>query len=300
MNKFILLFLMLMPFASAINEDGKITQGRDLWIIDVDVKVDDRSSRNLDFDEEISKKANPNSVIKLDIGLRNNNSGLTMQDAFVEVVLADLDLEDISDEKDISPSSEEKFSLEFILPSDVEDTTYDILITSEGELNNSIHKVEYELDLVVEVPETETSSPTSLVSRIDSLNSTVNELNKNIDSYFEPYALCVSERDSLKEQLKTKDTSIISLQGYESKFTTCNDNLLVCNTERAEKSMANESCYRSIVEVFIPKVKSQQNWTMLGVIATALNAIAYNQHQHRKEKEGSESEKPEPISNEAT
>ena len=296
MNKLILLlgFLMLIPFAFADNENGKITAGKDLWITDVDTKVDGLISRNLEYEKEISRTAKPNSIIKLDIELRNNNSGLTMQDAFVEATIDDLDLTDTSEEIDINPSSDKVLSLELVLPSDAEDTTYDILILAEGKLNNSIHKVEYQLDLVVEIPKEEQQSPDSLTTKIDSLNSTVNQLNKNIDSYFEPYAKCVSEKDALKEQLNTKDTTIAGLQGYESKFTICNDNLLICSSEKADKSAANETCNYLIRNEYAPKLKSQQNWIFMALLGGAGVVYLYYFTKEKKSKRGTESEEKSP------
>ncbi|MEK0338065.1 MAG: hypothetical protein QQN41_11590, partial [Nitrosopumilus sp.] len=150
MNKiFILLgILLFLPVVLAVNENGKITAGKDLWIIDMDVKVDGRTSRNLEYGEDITKEANPNSKIEFDIEIKNNHTGLTMEDVSVFVTLDDLELEDISSEIDISPSNDRNFDLEFTLSS-AEEGEYDILIEVEGEINNSMHRVKYELTLIV-------------------------------------------------------------------------------------------------------------------------------------------------------
>ena len=210
------------------------------------------------------------------------------------IEIEDLDLEEETSETDLNQEDEYILKLTFELPLDTEDRDYDVDITITGELSNGTdQEVQYTLDLVVEFDE-EQSSPDSLSQRIDSLNNTIGEINENIGSYFEPYAKCVSERDSFKETIKTRDTTITNIRGYESKFTTCNTNLLVCNTERAVISAANESCNYMIQNEYIPEIKSKENWIFLGVIGTAGGFLIYIQMKKKKEKEGTEGEEPPP------
>lgn len=304
MKKIILLplLILLLPLVMATNEFGKITSGGDLIIVDVDVKVDSLSSRNLDYGDEISRIANPSSKVIFMIELKNNNSALDMEDVEMIIQIEDLDLEKSTSQVDLSDGQDKVLEITFTLPSDAEERDYEVFIEAEGELNNTIHKVEYELDLVVEEIEEEvvTISSGSCTDIINSMNRTIGQLNQNIDSYFEPYAECVSERDSLKERLNTKDTSISNLQGYETKYTGCNDNLIICTTERIQKAAANESCYYRIANEYLPKIKSQQNYTFLGIAATGIIALLYIQYQKKKDKQGTESEEQGTPDDEAT
>ena len=305
MKKLILIMLgiLIIPMVMAINEDGNIISGGNLLITDVDVKVDFNSDKNLDYGDEINKEAHPDSIVKFLIKLKNNYSISEMKDVELTVTLQDIDdgddLDEEIEEYDLDENEDKRFTLTFTIPSNVEEDTYSVLISSEGIQNATIHEVEYTLDLVVEFDE-EQSSPDSLSQRIDSLNSTVGKINENIGSYFEPYAKCVSERKAFEKTVETRDTTIISIRGYESKFTTCNTNLLVCNTERAVISAANVSCNYMIQNEYIPEIKSKENWVFLGVIGTAGGFLVYIQMKKKKEKEGTEGEEPPPDEDEAT
>lgn len=297
---FVITFL-LIESAFATNEFGKITSGGNLLITDVDVRIDSLTSRNLEFGDTITKVAKPSSKVEFQIEIKNNHSSLDMTDLEMVIAIDDLDLEKTKTLSSLGNNNDKTLSVEFDIPSDADEDDYEILIEAEGELNNTIHRIEFELNLEVEISEEEQelSSP-SVTTKLKDIDESVSNLSKEIGSYFNPYATCVSERDSLKETIKTRDTTITNLQGYESKFTTCNTNLLTCNTEKEQKAYANESCHYSIKNQYEPKIKSQQNWTILGILATGVGFMIYMQFQKKKEKQGTESEEPPPPEEEAT
>lgn len=303
MKKLFSLFsiLLLLPIVLASNEYGKITSGKDLLITDVDVTVDGLSSRNMEYGETISRVANPSSKIEIKIEVKNNNTVLDMTEIEMVVTIEELDLEEVVDEFDLDESEDIHKTVKFTLPSDTEEQDYEIFIEIDGELNNTIHIVEYILDLEVEEIEEEEEETTSYSynpTKLDNISNMLDDLNTEVGSYFEPYATCVSERDSFKETIKTKDTTISGLQGYESKFITCNNNLLTCNVEREQKANANESCHYSIVPKYKQQVKDWQGYFVIGCIVTALLIYGYFWNKERKEKQGTESEEPTPPSEE--
>ena len=294
--------IMVIPIVMSSNEFGKITSGGNLIITDVDVKVDSLTSRNLDYGDEISRIAEPSSIVIFQIEVKNNHATLDMEEVEMVVTIDDLDLEETTSQTDLNDNQDKTLSVTFTLPSDAEERDYEVFIEVEGELNNITHKVEYDLDLVVEVEDTasQTSTPDSCIDRINSLNNTISDINQNIDSYFEPYSQCVVDRKNLEGKIETKDAVITSKQGYETKFTLCNTELIICNSDRAYKSAANESCHRAIVNEYLPKIKSQQNTTFLVAIIIAVGALIFREYEKRKEKQGTETEEETTDGEEST
>ena len=182
----IMLLLLIIPFSTASNQYGNIISGGNLIVTDVDVTIDGKVSRNLDYGEEIRREARPNSQIEFSIELMNNHSTLTMTDVEIVIEIDELDLEEASDEVDIENIDDKVFKLSMILPSDAEERDYEVAIRAEGKQNSTIHEVRYELDLVVEFEEEEviTSNPTSLSELIRTLNDTLTEVSKERKSYF--------------------------------------------------------------------------------------------------------------------
>lgn len=283
------------PEECADDKCGRISEGDDLLILDVEVQIDGSPTRSLDYGDDITRKdgnAKPESELIFEVKVWNNMSDDEMEDVYMNIEIDDLFEDEDSkdtDEENIDDEDDYPFELTFKLPSDTEEGEYDVVITVTGENSSDEHSVEYELVLVVEFDE-EQSSPDSLTQKIDSLNSTIGILNKDIGSYFKPYATCVSDRDSYKETIKTRDTTIASMSGYETKFTICNTNLLVCNTERAVISAANESCNYMIQNEYIPEIKSKENWAFLAGIIGAGGVFLIYWNKDRKKKEGTEEE----------
>jgi len=273
MNKLILLLglLLLLPIALADNEDGKITAGTNLLITRIDVKVDGLTSRNLDYNGEISRKAKPSSTIILSIKVENSNDTLKIEDIVIIASIDELDLEKTISEFDLEASKSKTSEIEFKLPSDAEDRDYDIFIEAEGDLVNGTTKttqrVEYVLDLVVELPEEQQASSTT---KIDDLDQSIKNLSKEIGSYFEPYATCDSERTGLKEQIKNKDTELTTLQEYKARYDSCNSQKESCNTEKFSFQNDLNMCKYNITSILIPQFEQTQNtfwmWIVIGVI----------------------------------
>ncbi len=221
--EYILLLLLIIPFSTASNQYGNIISGGNLIVTDVDVTVDGKVSRNLDYGEEVRREARPNSKIEFSIELMNNHSALTMTDVEIVIEIDELDLEEASDEVDIENIDDKVFKLSMILPSDVEERDYEVSIRAEGKQNSTIHEVRYELDLVVEFEEEEviTSNPTSLSELIRTLNDTLTEVSKERKSYFEPYTTCTDDLSTKKGELKTKQEEVETLKKFESMYNDC-------------------------------------------------------------------------------
>lgn len=235
MKKLILLplLVLLIPLAMAGNEYGKLTSGYNLIITDFDVKVDGLSSRNLDYGEEISRIANPDSDVILQIEFKNNHTSLEMTDIEVVATIDDLDLEKDASKFDLSYGKDKNIEITFTIPSDAEDRDYEILVEAEGKLNSTVHRVEYILDLVVELPSEETmpsSTKSSLQESIDNLNTVVDELNKKTN-YFEPYTQCTADLNACNGEKATKDTEIATFKDYKAKFENCDNEKTSLNTQ---------------------------------------------------------------------
>lgn len=102
--------------------------------------------------------AKPGSEVKLKIKVENlfsNGDELDIEDISVEMSVGDMDdgedIEEEADEFDLGADDEEEIELKFAVPFDVEEDTYDVLITAEGEdENKTIHKSEFNFELEVE------------------------------------------------------------------------------------------------------------------------------------------------------
>ena len=284
MNKAITLIILLMalPVVLAGNEFGKVTSGGDLIITDFDVKVDGRTSRNVEYGEEISREAYPSSQLEFDVEYKNNNSNTDMEDLEFILYIEDLDIEESDVLDNLNKGSDRTITFDITLPSDAEDGDYEVLIEAEGELNNTIHRVEYYVDLVVEYPEDgETGTP--IEQSIQSLTNNISEISKEIGDYFTPYTECKSERDSLVEQIKSKDTEITNLQEFKGRYDQCNNQLTGCNEQKAEWEIKYNAVYINLTEVCQPQIEgTRNNYTLYGIII--LLAIAIFMYFRKKER----------------
>lgn len=112
-----------------------------LSIEDVEVTVDGSTDRTLADGDTISEEARPESEIKVDIELGNmytDDEDLDIEDIKIYVIVRDIDDGDDleSDEEEISrikPERTAKKTIEFTLPLEVEEGTYDFEIHAEGE-----------------------------------------------------------------------------------------------------------------------------------------------------------------------
>ena len=291
--KWILLLgiLFLLPIAFAGNEFGKLTSGGDLLVVDVDVKVDGLTSRNLEFGDEITRTAKPSSVIIFEIELKNNNTDLEMTDVEMVVEIEELELEEITSQIDLSSNRDKVLTVTFTLPSDTEERDYEVFIEAEGELNNTIHRVEYELELIVEIPdeekETSISSGSTLTQKIESISQNLTEISKSIGSYFEPYSECNSERSSLKTALEEKETQLLTLSGIQTTYNICVTDRDNCNVLKTEYKLANETCYSLVVEGIIEDSdRKNSRWIITLIIVVVLGGLYINREKLWQFKKG--------------
>lgn len=275
MKKILLILLILiMPIALANNEYGKVTSGGDLLITDVDVKVDDLTSRNLDYGEEITKKAKPGSKITFNVEALNNNTHTDMEDLEMIVIVDDLDLEGGTNEVDLDATKDKTLTVELTLPSDTDDRDYDVIIEVEAKLNNTVHRVEYDLDLVVEEEEEEEETPATYTSRLETMNESLHkkldDLQAEIGSYFEPYQTCTSDLNTCNLDKETKDITIADLQPYKEKFETCDTDRTTLRTDVSRLQTKYNNCTGEIATVYEPRaVKGKNN----GIIGFILGAV---------------------------
>ncbi len=156
-----------------------------LKITDVDAKVDGKSSNNLDDNDEISKKAKPESDVEFKVKVDNlftRTEGIDIENIKVTITIEGIDedgddLEEESREFDLSPGDDKKVTLRFKIPLNVEEGNYDVSIEAEGEDENGRdHRDQMDVELEVEREEHDL--------RIVKLN-----LNKAVISCNEPFVL---------------------------------------------------------------------------------------------------------------
>lgn len=272
----LLLSILLLPMVLADNEYGKVTSGGMLLITDVDVKVDGLSSRNLEYNEEIGREAKPNSKIELIIELLNNHSNLDMEKIEIVAGIEDLDLEDSKDKDKLNEKEDSKFTLSFTLPSDTEEDTYEIFIEAEGEQNNTIHKIEYRIDLVVEKADVEEETSSDNPSILDSIKI-LNESIKDMKDYYEPYTVCKSDLSSCQEKINTKDVELKSLSDFQSKYQTCDSLNLQRDAEirKLEKDYGNCLINISQQELKVKKNIDNRNYLLIGLILLGISGYIW-------------------------
>ncbi|MBI2542111.1 hypothetical protein HYV80_05365 [Candidatus Woesearchaeota archaeon] len=129
-----------------------------LLIIDIDAKVDGKSSSNIRNNGKISKDAKPDSEVELTIELRNNftsSEGVEIQNiaasASIENIDNEDDIEQESESFDLRADSDKTMRFKFRIPLNAEEGTYSIFIEAEGEdENGNDHKDEADIELEIE------------------------------------------------------------------------------------------------------------------------------------------------------
>lgn len=129
-----------------------------LKIDDVDVEVEGEDDTDLKDGETINEEAKPEDDVEFDIRVRNlfaSNSDIDMDNVEVEVVIEDIDDDDDLDESkdadDIDADDTADVTLAFKVPLEVDEQTYDVIITAEGEdKNGATHTATQKLKLRVE------------------------------------------------------------------------------------------------------------------------------------------------------
>lgn len=110
---------------------------------DVDVKVGSKTSKNLRDGGTINEEAEPGDNVEFRIETKSNftdQEGLDIEDITVEAVIEGVDdgddLEEESSEFDLRAGRDKRITLKFQVPLEVEEDTYDVEISAEGEDEN--------------------------------------------------------------------------------------------------------------------------------------------------------------------
>jgi uncharacterized membrane protein len=116
-----------------------------LDISDIDVWVDGDSDKNLNDGDSIDEKARPSSTVKFDIRLDNrfsDDDDVKIEDVEVTIIIEEVDdgddIEDTLSKFDLKPDKWKRVQHEFKLPLNVEEGTYNVVITAEGEDENGV------------------------------------------------------------------------------------------------------------------------------------------------------------------
>src|SRR3989344_6183274 len=165
--------LLLAAAASAANEEGKVISGGKLLITRVDAKVDGKKDKGLNFGEKISKEAKPGSDVEFTIEVKNNytNDESEITDIQITVTIEGIDDGDDMDEDakefDLDGGDDDKETVKFKIPMEVDEDTFNVLIEVEGDGPNSTEgnqKVEYEVDLEIQKEDNDVSFTRNSVS----------------------------------------------------------------------------------------------------------------------------------------
>ena len=130
-----------------------VAEARKLRIKDLDVKIDKKSDKGVTDGDVISREAEPESDIEFKIEIESGFSdedNIKIEDIIVEVTIKDIDngddLDEESKEFDLRPERDKKVTLNFEVPLEVDEDTYDVDIHVEGDDENGTR---YEVDWTV-------------------------------------------------------------------------------------------------------------------------------------------------------
>lgn len=132
--------------------------GSKLIFSDVDVKVGGKTSNNLVNGDRIDEEAEPGDALEFRIKMQNNFTSaenLKIRDIIVKTTIESIDdgsdLEEESSDFDLSPGSDKRITLKFQTPLEIDEDTFDVLITAEGEdKNGTNHESEMRLNLEID------------------------------------------------------------------------------------------------------------------------------------------------------
>ena len=146
----LVIFVFLMSTAYAA--------GSKLIFSDVDVKVGSKTSKNLDDGDTINDEAEPGDAVEFRIETKNNFTNaedLDIEGITVEVTIEGIDdgddLDEESSDFDLRAGRDKRVNIEFQVPIEVEEDTFDVLIHAEGEDENGTdHEADMRLRLEVD------------------------------------------------------------------------------------------------------------------------------------------------------
>ena len=118
---------------------------------DTDINQNINEGHKLDFEDDVR----PGSQLKFDIDVGNaftSSEEIDIEDITVTVTILEIDdgedLDEESDEFDLEPNEEERVTLLFDIPLEVEEGDYDILVEIEGEdKEGTLHTIERNLEM---------------------------------------------------------------------------------------------------------------------------------------------------------
>ena len=136
---------------------GKNTTNK-LKISDLDVKVDDKSDKNVANNSKISKDAEPESDVEFRIKIENlytKEENVEIKDIEVEVTIEDIgddsDLDEEADDFDLEAGEDKTIKINFNIPKEVDEKAYDVIINVNGkDKNGKDHNVVWKLELDVD------------------------------------------------------------------------------------------------------------------------------------------------------
>ncbi|MBW2984655.1 hypothetical protein KY361_06045, partial [Candidatus Woesearchaeota archaeon] len=125
-------------FTVYVSETGFTPGTSMLEITDFDVEVDGEDDKNLEDGDKIGEDARPGSEIDFSMEIRNAfDDNTEIEDIRVTVEIKDIDdgddIEEESNEFDLDDGEDDEVELSLKIPLIVDDTTYDVVITVEGE-----------------------------------------------------------------------------------------------------------------------------------------------------------------------
>lgn len=130
-----------------------------LIITDMDVRVDGKSDKNLDHGDKIDDEALPGSTVEFDIEVTNifpeDGDDVEIEDIEITITieedLADDELEEEDEVKDLDPGDDDSVKIRIEIPLDVDEGTFDVLIEIDGDTDdNGSQKARMELELEIE------------------------------------------------------------------------------------------------------------------------------------------------------
>ena len=147
----VIVFIFLMTAVFAASRQA-------LQFTDVDVRVGGKSDNNLQNGETISDEAQPGDTVEVRVEVKNNFTSadnLDIEDIQVQATLEEIDdgddLEEESNDFDLSPGNDKRVTFKFQVPLEVDEDSFDILIEADGEdENNTDQSISMRLKLDVE------------------------------------------------------------------------------------------------------------------------------------------------------
>ena len=145
----LIMFIFLMSIAHAA--------GNKLNFSRVDVKVGARNSNNLRDGDTIREDAKPGDKLEFRVEMKNTYTSaedLKIRNVIVNVKIEGIDngddLEEESNEFDLSPGSTKRVTLKFQVPEEVDEDSFDVIITADGDdKNGTSHSAEMRLNLQI-------------------------------------------------------------------------------------------------------------------------------------------------------